>query len=117
MIQDGFSFEMASSEEPDGLFDLDSVTESRTTENNKEWAVLGKQFPRSEVRFFTQVFILYVVIITCLVNLSFGKNDLSSLWITLLSSSIGYLLPSPSIQKPHKPQAERNPQSEPTITS
>ena len=111
------SFEMASSEEVDGVFDIDSVNESRTSENNGKWAVLGKQFPRSEVRFFTQVFILYVVIITCLVNLSLGKGDLSSLWITLLSSSIGYMLPSPCIQKSHKSQAQRNLQQIPITRS
>ena len=96
------SFVMESQDSADGVFDADSTTQSRTSETNRDWGILGKQFPRSEVRFFTQVLMLYVVIITCLVNLSWGKSDLNPLWITLLSSSIGYLLPSPSIQKSHK---------------
>ena len=81
-------------DEEDGVFDMDSIQEE-----DKEWGILGKQFPRSEIKFFTQVIILYIVIITCLVNLSLGKSDLTALWISLLSSCIGYLLPSPYIRK------------------
>ena len=106
---------MESQDQADGIFDVDSTVESRMSETNRDWGILGKRFPRSEVRFFAQVLILYVVIITCLVNLSLGKSDLSSLWITLLSSSIGYMLPSPTIQKPHK--SERSLQQESSTQS
>ena len=99
---------MQPSDETDGVFDMDSVDDG---DNDREWGVLGKQFPRSEVRFFAQVFILYVVIVTCLVNLSLGKGDLTSLWISLLSSCIGYLLPSPYIKKTPKNSSQPQPPS------
>jgi FtsH-binding integral membrane protein len=40
--------------------------------------------------------VVYVIIVTSIVNLSLqnGKNEL---WITLLSSAIGYALPSPTL--------------------
>ena len=64
-----------------------------------EWYMCGKVFPRSEVKFFTQVLILYVVIFTCLANLSIGHDELKSVWITLLSSCLGCILSSPTISK------------------
>ena len=79
-------------DEPDGVFDVDSLDET-------QWDVMGKAFPRSEIKYFAQVFIIYIVIITCLVNLSLGTSDLNNLWVSLLSSCIGYMLPSPHIRK------------------
>ena len=64
------------------------------------WYLMGRPFPRSEVKYLAQVLILYIVILTCLVNLSVGKSELRTIWISLLSSSIGYILPSPHISKP-----------------
>ena len=61
-----------------------------------EWECFGYKFPRQEVVYFTQVIIVYVVIITCLVNLSVGIGE-SNLWIALLGSSLGYILPQPSM--------------------
>ena len=66
---------------------------------SEQWIMMGRTFPRSEVRYFCQVTILYVVIFTCLANLSVGSGKLNALWISLLSSCIGYLLPSPHISR------------------
>ena len=70
--------------------------QSSTTSN--QWFMWGRAFPRAEVKFFTQVIILYVVILTCLANLTVGKGELKSVWISLLGSCLGCLLPSPSIK-------------------
>jgi hypothetical protein len=63
------------------------------------WYLMGRPFPRSEVKYMAQVLILYIVILTSLGNLSVGNSELRSIWISLLSSSIGYILPSPHISK------------------
>lgn len=76
--------------------------EGSTSSGSGQWFMMGRKFPRSEVKYFAQVVILYIVILTCLANLSIGNSELNSLWITLLSSSIGYLLPSPYIPKQNK---------------
>ena len=60
------------------------------------WRVLGKNFPRVEVVFFTQVFLIYIIVTACVVNLSLGRGD-SNLWTCLLSSCLGYLLPNPKL--------------------
>ena len=69
------------------------------------WSILGKKLPNKEVVFFTQVILLYVIIITCIVNLSRGAPD-SNLWTCLMSSSLGYLLPNPKLENTTKKKNE-----------
>lgn len=38
--------------------------------------------------------LVYVVVIACLINLSLGLEN-QSLWASLLSGSLGYMLPAP----------------------
>ena len=64
------------------------------------WTVLGSKIPRNEVEFFCQMFILFCVVLTCLITLSvkdFSTTDgrLRDLYIILLSSCLGVILPSP----------------------
>jgi hypothetical protein len=51
--------------------------------------------------FFAQVGIWYIVILAAIVNLSLN-NGTSTLWTALLSSSLGYLLPNPKLEKEEK---------------
>ena len=60
--------------------------------------MFGRKLPRSEIVFFCQTFLIYVVVVTSLVNLTL-KNGPINLWIALLGSCLGYLLPHPSIDK------------------
>ena len=69
--------------------------QKRTT---RFWHMFGRRLPRSEIVFFCQTFLIYVVVVTSLVNLTL-KNGPINLWIALLGSSLGYLLPHPSIDK------------------
>ena len=57
-------------------------------------------FSRVELISICQVTAIFVVIIACVVNLSIG-SDKSVLWSSLLSGSLGYLLPAPKIKKKH----------------
>ena len=54
----------------------------------KTWNIFGNSIPRSEIVFLTQIVIVYIVIITCIFNLSFHNGD-TELWVALLSSSLG----------------------------
>ena len=62
------------------------------------WDVFGRRVPRSEIVFFCQTFIIYVVVVTSLVNITLQNGPLN-LWIALLGSGLGYLLPHPSLDK------------------
>ena len=73
---------------------MDSVSESSTT----KWNIFGKIVPKSEVVFLAQIVILYIVILVCIMNLSF-KNGNTELWVSLLGYSLGCILPSPKISK------------------
>ena len=77
-------------------------------DGSQQWLMCGRPFPRSEVKFFSQVIILYIVIITCLVNLSIANAELKSVWISLMSYAMGCILPSPSISKPKNNNINNN---------
>jgi len=60
-------------------------------------AIDGKQVTEPEIVYFSQMIVVYVIILTSIANLSL-PNEKSELWITFLSSAIGYALPSPSLR-------------------
>ena len=74
---------------------MDNIESSSLTDSFK---LFGKNVRKGQVVFIFQVIILYIVIITCIINLSL-KNGTSELWVSLLSYSLGCLLPSPKIKK------------------
>ena len=67
------------------------------------WNIFGSNYPRSEIVFFSQLLIILVVICASVYNLSTGVQD-STLWTALLSSSLSYVLPSPSIRPRNIPE-------------
>ena len=67
-----------------------------------KWECFGYTFPRQEVVYFSQIIIVYIVIITCLANLSLQVGE-SNLWTALLGSCLGYLMPQPSMSREHGP--------------
>ena len=60
--------------------------------------MFGRRVTRSEIVFCCQTLLVYVVAVTSLVNITLSNGPLN-LWIALLSSSLGYLLPHPSLDK------------------
>ena len=67
------------------------------------WNVFGSNIPKDEIVFFTQVVLIYVIAITSIVNLTMeAKND--TLWTSLLSASLGYMLPAPQLNTYKKKQ-------------
>ena len=64
------------------------------------WVLMGAKFPKAEIVFFTQVILIYIVVITSLVNISLGSTK--ELWILLLTSCLGYLMPNPLLKKINK---------------
>ena len=62
------------------------------------WHLFGTECPKEEIVFLCQVVILYTVIVISIYNLTVGHGD-SNLWTALLSSSLGYLLPNPTLRR------------------
>ena len=73
--------------------------------HSERWDVLGSKLPKSEIVYFCQMIAVYIIIVRSIVNLSLqnGKNEM---WITLLSSVIGYALSSPTL-KVAKPEEKK----------
>ena len=70
----------------------------RDSNSVKDWKVCGREVPRSEIVFFSQVIINYIVVFLCRFNLTTGRGDLNLLR-ALLSGCMGYLLPNPIFKK------------------
>ena len=53
---------------------------------------------KSLVKYSCQMIILVIVIIASVVNLSLNQDE-KGIWLPLLCSTLGYILPNPSIKK------------------
>ena len=73
----------------------DDEVDAKTTDG---WHILGRECPKEEIVFLCQVIILYTVIVVSIYNLTVAHDD-STLWTALPSSSLGYLLPNPSLKR------------------
>ena len=62
------------------------------------WHIFCTECPKEEIVFLCQIVILYTVIVLSIYNLTVAHDD-STLWTALLSSSLGYLLPNPSLKR------------------
>ena len=62
----------------------------------KNWTLFGNKVPKPEIIFFAQVIIIYIVVITSLINISIGNGD-TTIWLSLMCSCLGYMLPNPSL--------------------
>lgn len=74
-----------------------STTSSSRSE--KMCSIMGSKFPKSEIVYLLQAILVYLVAISCIANLSLNKDSNTELWLSLLCSSLGYLLPAPKIRK------------------
>ena len=83
--------------EDDGIEDVNR-RDKRMSTGSRLWCLMGRELPRSEIIFFSQMIIIIIVIISSIYNLTTGHKD-RVLWITLLSSTVGYCLPNPSLER------------------
>ncbi len=70
---------------------MDSASTSRLS-------VRWNRTTHRQIIYYCQIVVIYIIIITCLLNLSLS-NDKDCVWSTLLSACIGYLLPPPKLDK------------------
>lgn len=57
-----------------------------------------KPFAKADVLLFTsQVLLLFIVVITSLINLSIDKGN-TNLWTMVLTSCLGYMMPNPRLK-------------------
>ena len=79
--------------------EVDITDEVDSVESGTDgWHIFGTECPKEEIVFLCQIVILYTVIVLSIYNLTVAHDD-STLWTALLSSSLGYLLPNPSLKR------------------
>ena len=78
------------------------LSDSRDDPSSPRFASALPKTIKAECVFFCQFAIIAIVVLSCIINLSINRennNVDSSVWISLLSASIGYLLPAPSLKR------------------
>ena len=78
--------------------DEDCTDAAPNESDSTPWHIFGTACPKEEIVFLCQVVVLYTVILISIYNLTTGNGD-SNLWTALLSSSLGYLLPNPTLRR------------------
>ena len=68
------------------------------TNNTVTWKVFGHNIPRSEVVFITQMIIITLVIISCIINLSV-QNGNPEMWVSFFGLAFGAMLPPPKLKR------------------
>ena len=65
----------------------------------------GNRVPKNQFTYISQIIVIYAIIATSIVHLSIQSQD-RELWLILLSSSLGYILPSPGLKFSKQKQSE-----------
>ena len=80
----------------------ESTSDTKTSAHSiNSFKIDDLKYQKSHWVFACQMLLIYIVIITCIINLSIGNGE-SNLWTALLSSCLGYILPAPSIKTKKK---------------
>ena len=61
--------------------------------NTKNYNCCGNRVPKNQSTYISQIIVIYAIIATSTVQLRIRSQD-RELWLILLSSSLGYILPS-----------------------
>ena len=74
----------------------DSI-DNTSIDNTKNYNCCGNRVPENQFTYISQIIVIYAIIATSIVHLSIQSQD-RELWFILLSSSLGYILPSPGLK-------------------
>ena len=69
-------------------------------ENNerRSWVFFGRHVARSQVVFLVQVLIILIIVGVSVYKLTIATTcEQTTAWVAILSSSVGYMLPSPKL--------------------
>ena len=77
----------------------DFVYDSNESERSSWKFCNNINLPRSEVVFFVQMFFIFSLMTLCIIKLAFSSStcEETSVWISILSSLVGYILPNPRL--------------------
>ena len=98
-----FTIVIEQEEEQEDVVAAEDSTDAQNAEDSSSssstpWHLFGTACPKEEIVFLCQVLVLFTVILISIYNLTTGHEN-SNLWTALLSSSLGYLLPNPTLRR------------------
>lgn len=67
-----------------------------STDSNDKWVVWGRSLPKGEIVFLTQMSVIFIIVISAIVNISLGNS--TETFLMLLSTSLGAVLPNPKMK-------------------
>ena len=76
-----------------------NIDSPNNSNNDNKWDCCCISLDKNCIVYFTQMFILLIVICVSLYKLIDDDQSSRDLFVSLLSSSIGYILPSPKLSK------------------
>ncbi len=82
----------------DRIDGIENIVFDSNNEERRSWIIFGKRIPRSEIVFLCQIVLIFFIVIFAVVNLALTKTcEEATVWVAILSSSVGYMLPSPRV--------------------
>lgn len=66
-------------------------------QEDRQWTCFKQRVPSSQIVFASQIIIIFGIVIVAIINLSLGSEP-HDLWLSILSSCLGLLLPTPSVK-------------------
>lgn len=74
-----------------------AIGDRDTPSGLRDWSMCGERVPKNQVTFIAQIIAVYGIIIVSIVHISLQSAN-QELWLVLLSSAFGYILPSPGLK-------------------
>lgn len=82
----------------DTHLNLGNIVFDQNNEERKSWKLLGHSCSRSLALFISQFVVILIVLACSIVRISLAKTcEESTVWVAILSSTLGYILPSPKL--------------------
>ena len=78
--------------------EIDSDHPPSSSASNTAWIWCSQVYPRRQIVFFSQVLLVYILVLTALVNITIRPDD-TQLWVAVISGAVGYLLPNPKLEE------------------
>ena len=77
---------------------LGKIVFEDNNQERKSWSYLGQTCSRSLIVFLSQLFLILLIIFGCFWRIHLSKTcDESTVWVGILRSAAGYILPSPRL--------------------
>ena len=72
----------------------------QSTHSSDKWILWGRTIPKGEIVFLSQYTIIFIIVLSSIINISLGNS--SDTFLVLLSLSLGAILPNPKLKSGSK---------------